>query len=219
MQAKHEATIQDLAAVPQHGRAELVNGKIVLIPYMSIRAARSIMCIFLSLYEYEGTHPGAGMCLTSKVGYVVDLPHSKSFCPDCSFYTGPRTMGFPVGAPVFAVEMRDDKEDYGPEAEIAHAAKRADYFATGSKVVWDVDLKGEDVVRVYRIDTPDTPTIYRRGEVAEAEPAIPGWLRRISPLPLQVGQTCGSVPGSAPLPSHLGQVARRGISTSFSEPR
>jgi Uma2 family endonuclease len=30
-------------------------------------------------------------------------------------------------------------------------------------------------VRVYRADDPDHPTIYRRGETAEAEPAVPGW--------------------------------------------
>ncbi len=52
------------------------------------------------------------------------------------------------------------------------ATKRADYFVAGTRVVWDVDLLNEDVVRVYRADAPDNPTVYRRGEVAEAEP---GW--------------------------------------------
>src|SRR6266568_3369251 len=182
MSKKREATIEDLKAVPEHGRAELVNGEIVLIPYMSMHAADATSRILISLYEYEKSRPGIGVCLPSKVGYVVDLPHRKSFCPDCSFYTGPPTMGFPLGAPVFAVEMRDGDEDYGPEAEKAHAAKRADYFATGSKVVWDVDLKGDDVVRVYRIDNPETPTIYGRGEVAEAEPAVPGWTMPVNDL-------------------------------------
>ena len=56
----------------------------------------------------------------------------------------------------------------------ALAAKRADYFAAGTQVVWDVDLLSEEVVRVYRAGAPSTPTIYRRGEVAEAEPAVPG---------------------------------------------
>jgi Uma2 family endonuclease len=55
------------------------------------------------------------------------------------------------------------------------AEKRRDYFAAGTLVVWDVDLLGEDVVRVYRADGPETPTVYRRGEMAEAEPAVPGW--------------------------------------------
>ena len=62
------------------------------------------------------------------------------------------------------------------------AAKRADYFAAGTLVVWDVDLLGDDVVRAYSATQPDNPTIYRRGEVAEAEPAVPGWSMPVDEL-------------------------------------
>ncbi len=62
------------------------------------------------------------------------------------------------------------------------AQKRADYFAAGTIVVWDVDLLAEDVVRVYRAEAPDTPTPYRRGEVADAEPAVPGWSMPVDDL-------------------------------------
>jgi Uma2 family endonuclease len=55
------------------------------------------------------------------------------------------------------------------------AEKRRDYFAAGTQVVWDVDLLDEDVIKVYRANDPDSPTVYRRGETAEAEPALPGW--------------------------------------------
>jgi len=34
------------------------------------------------------------------------------------------------------------------------ARKRADYFAAGTIVVWDVGLLGPDVVRVYKKDEP-----------------------------------------------------------------
>jgi Uma2 family endonuclease len=83
-------------------------------------------------------------------------------------------MKFYEGAPVFAVEVRSEG-DYGPAAESAIARKRADYFAAGTLVVWDVDLLGDEVIRVYRASDPDNPTIYGRGQVAEAEPAVPGW--------------------------------------------
>jgi hypothetical protein len=53
------------------------------------------------------------------------------------------------------------------------AAKRADYFAAGTLVVWDVDLRA-GCVNVYRSTGPDTPDVYRRGEQADAEPAVPG---------------------------------------------
>jgi Uma2 family endonuclease len=62
------------------------------------------------------------------------------------------------------------------------AAKRADYFAAGTLVVWDVDLLGPDVVRVFRASAPNTPTIYRRGQTAEAEPALPGWTMPVDEL-------------------------------------
>jgi Uma2 family endonuclease len=55
------------------------------------------------------------------------------------------------------------------------AQKRSDYFAAGTQVVWDVDLQGDDAVRVYRATDPQNPAVYRRGETAEAEPALPGW--------------------------------------------
>ena len=47
------------------------------------------------------------------------------------------------------------------------AEKRKDYFAADTSVVWDVDLLGEDVVKVYRASNSDHPTMYRLGELAE----------------------------------------------------
>ena len=53
-------------------------------------------------------------------------------------------------------------------AERDLADKRRDYFVAGTLVVWDVDLLSDDVVKVYRFTDPDTPTVYTRGEIAEA---------------------------------------------------
>jgi Uma2 family endonuclease len=63
---------------------------------------------------------------------------------------------------------------YGDAAEAAIAAKRADYFAAGTLVVWDVDPIAE-CVHVYRAADPIVAATYGRGQVAEAEPAVPGW--------------------------------------------
>jgi hypothetical protein len=57
-----------------------------------------------------------------------------------------------------------------------------DYFTAGTLVVWDVNRLSSDVVKVYRVTEPDTPAIYRRGEVAEAEPAVPGWRMPVDEL-------------------------------------
>lgn len=83
-------------------------------------------------------------------------------------------MKFLEGAPVFAVEVRSEN-DYGRGAEKKMAEKRADYFAAGTEVVRDVDLQSDDIIRAYHRSDPALPRIYHRGEIAEAETAVPGW--------------------------------------------
>ena len=175
MAGKREATIEDLYHVPEHGKAEIVNGKLVLMTPAGGLHGYAVGEIFASLHEYARSTKH-GVAFPDNIAFIVNLPNRRSFSPDVAFWTGgPLTRKFIEGAPIFAVEVRSD-EDYGPAAERAMAAKRADYFAAGTAVVWDVDLRSRDnVVRVYRKDNADQPTIYRRGEMAEAEPALPGW--------------------------------------------
>ena len=54
------------------------------------------------------------------------------------------------------------------------ALKRADYFAAGTLVVWDVDVLRKKLVGVYRATDPTSPKVYAAGDMAEAEPALPG---------------------------------------------
>ena len=82
-------------------------------------------------------------------------------------------MGFVPGPPTFAAEVRSEN-DYGEAAEREMETKRADYFAAGTRVVWDVDPVDE-AIHVYRSDDPSRPVTYRRGQEAEAEPAAPRW--------------------------------------------
>ena len=32
-----------------------------------------------------------------------------------------------------------------------------------------------NVIRAYHADDPEHPTVFARGEIADAEPAVPGW--------------------------------------------
>jgi Uma2 family endonuclease len=178
MTARREATIENLERVP--GKAEIVNGRIVRMTAASSLHGYVVGRIFVSLEEYE-RRTGFGHAFGDNVGFIVNLPNRWSFCPDAAFYTGKLTQDFAEGAPIFAVEVRSKKE-YGPKAEAAMAAKRADYFAAGTVVVWDVDVLREGWVRVYRATNPDQPTLYRRGDRAEAEPALPGWSFSVSDL-------------------------------------
>jgi hypothetical protein len=60
--------------------------------------------------------------------------------------------------------------------------KRADYFACGTLVVWDVNLLSEDVIKSYKASDPENPIIFHRGEMADAEPAVPGWQMAVDEL-------------------------------------
>jgi Uma2 family endonuclease len=172
MATRAPATIEDLYLVKS--KAELVGGEIVRMSPTGFLPGRAAGAIYASLRGY-GQRTKPGFALGDNIGFVVTLPNRQSFSPDAAYYVGQSTgMKFLQGAPIFAAEVRRENE-YGPRKEKRMAQKRSDYFAAGTQVVWDVDLKGEDVVKVYRATAPESPAIYRRGDTAEAEPALPGW--------------------------------------------
>ena len=172
--------VADLARVPENGKAELVDGKVIQMSPTGGLPGYAAAEIFVSLRSYA-RRTNLGHAVADNVGFLVNLPRRTSFSPDAAFYIGNLTMGFLDGAPVFAAEVRSEG-DYGPAAERAMAEKRADYFAAGTLVVWDVDLLASEVVNVYRAGTPGQPTAYRKGDLAEAEPAVPGWTMPVDDL-------------------------------------
>lgn len=180
MTIKTQATIEDLYRLPDNGKAEIVNGEIVLMSPTGDMPGRAGGSIYVSLRRIE--RQAGGRAYPDNVGFRVNLPNRKSFSPDAAFYVGKSSgMKFLEGAPVFAAEIRSE-HDYGREAELEIEAKRKDYFSAGTLVVWDVDLLGDDVIKVYRASDPNSPKIYRRGEIAEAEPAVPGWKMSVDEL-------------------------------------
>jgi Uma2 family endonuclease len=173
MTTKTRATVEDLYRVPENGKAELVNGELVLMSPTGVLPGRASGTIFASLRLYERQN-GGGFAVPDNVGFIVDLPNRGSFSPDVAWCSGkPDSMKFAQGAPLLAVEVRSE-HDYGHAVERAIAAKIADYFAAGTLVAWDVDLLRE-VITVYRSSNPDFPVSYTRDEIADAEPAVPGW--------------------------------------------
>ncbi len=174
MVRRREATVDDLYRVGEDVKAELVNGELVVMTPAGGLHGYACAQICASLVEYA-RRTRLGLAIPDNVGFLVNLPNRRSFSPDAAFWTGKSlTADFIDGAPVFAVEVRS-KDDYGPAAERALVAKRADYFAAGSLVVWDVDVLDKHIVHVYRSTDSDTRISYRRGASAEAEPALPGW--------------------------------------------
>jgi len=176
------ATLHDLYGV--EGKAELIGGRIVELMPTGFYSNRVAGRIYISL-DGHSTRMGDGVACTDNMGYsVAELASGReTFSPDVSYFTGPlpkKWMRFIAGAPGFAAEVRSEN-DHGKAAELAMADKRNDYFAAGTLVVWDVDPVTE-CVHVYRADKPTEATSYRRGDIAEAEPAVPGWRMSVDEL-------------------------------------
>jgi len=173
--ASERATLNDLYRT--EGKAELIAGRIVHDMATGIRPNEVAGNIFVSLKIYARDRR-QGKAFTDNIGYAIpELPSGReSFSPDASFYDGPlpdNRMRFIEGPPNFAAEIRSEN-DYTAAAEEDIAAKRAEYFASGTQVVWDVDPIAE-TIDCYKAAAPDKPLRFVRGDLADAEPAVPGW--------------------------------------------
>lgn len=116
MSTSTRATIEDLYNIPDNGKAELINGKVVRIMPAGGMPGRASGNVFFSLHSYEKTI-GGGYAFGDNVGFIVDLPNRQSFSPDAAWYTDKlEGMRILSGAPAFAVEVRSEN-DYGPAAE------------------------------------------------------------------------------------------------------
>ena len=171
--APARATLADLACVD--GKAELVGGRLVPLMPTGDWPGQLAGRIYRRLADYADA--AGGVAYGDNVGFAVpELSTGReSFSPDAAYYTGPpgaNRMRFVPGPPDFAAEVRSEN-DYGPAAEVAIAAKRADYFEAGTLVVWDVDPVAR-VVRCYRAGDP-AAAVFGPGSEADAEPAVPGW--------------------------------------------
>ncbi len=169
------ATFADLHRV--EGKAELIAGRIVRYMATGHRPSEIAGEIFVSLRAHI-RDTGHGKAFTDTLGYAVPELSSgrESFSPDASYYDGPlprNEMDFIPDPPTFAAEVRS-KTDYGPAAERDMAEKRGDYFEAGTRVVWDVDTR-DGLIRSYSSGSPGRAVVFSAGQIADAEPAVPGW--------------------------------------------
>ncbi len=182
----HAKTREELIAalVHEEGKAEIINGRIVRFMASGDMPGRGAFNIALALAAWNKAAK-SGTIYPDGVGFLCDLPHRQSFSPDVSYYTGVAAgMKFLPTPPVFAVEVRSEG-DYGAAAEREMEEKRADYFATGTEVVWDVDLLASDAVvcKFTKAGGAAKPVAtFGRGESAEAEPAAPGFSMPVDDL-------------------------------------
>ena len=174
------ATFEDLMKV--EGKAELIGGRIVEFMASGDLPSTIAFEIAVELRAFAKTQR-RGQAFPNGVGYAVDPPLAsgrQSFSPDASFLVDSSptpAMSFIDGPPTFAVEVRSEN-DYGRSAETAMTDKRADYFEAGTLAVWDVD----PLARTITLYTQTTEIVFRPGDRAHAEPALPGWTLDVSAL-------------------------------------
>ena len=77
MSAKIEATIADLYRVPENGKAEIVDGELVLMPPTGDMPARAGFEIAVSLRRMKGRTPGRAY--PDNAGFLVAVLLSQSF--------------------------------------------------------------------------------------------------------------------------------------------
>ena len=174
------ATLSDLFSY--EGKAELIAGRVVRFPLMGCAPGLAAGAVIASLHRYcdEKELPGRtyGPCLVFAIPKLLN--GRESFCPDGSYHDGPlpkNRRGWIEGPPTFAMEVRV-LEDYLPEFDPVRAAKRADYFAAGTQVVWDVDPVTETIA-LHRASEPQHGIVFGHGDTAEAEPGVPGWRLKV----------------------------------------
>src|SRR5438045_2363817 len=110
---KSRATVDDLYRVPDKRKAELVGGKLILLPLSAGVPARASGAIFVHLREFEQS-TRHGYAFLGNLAYLVNLPNRGSFSPDAGYYVGQLNgCKFLDGAPIFAAEVRSEN-DYSP---------------------------------------------------------------------------------------------------------
>ena len=162
--------------------AEIINGKVVLMGLGTFQHGRASGTIYFSLKLHEKQHDG-GYAFGDANVFLVDLPDRYSFCPDAAWrkVIHLHNNKFVDGAPDFAVEVRSAGH-YSPSGGLKVLEKIKEYFAAGTQVVWDVDLLREGLIKKYTPETLDNPHVFKRGEIADAEPAVPGWRMAVDEL-------------------------------------
>ncbi|MGL4554116.1 MAG: Uma2 family endonuclease [Gemmataceae bacterium] len=160
------ATIADLMRV--EGRAELVNGEVVRLKPFTDWQSMIVGNVKHSLHDHARAHRGTGRSGGGTLVYAfAPLRGGRmTFSPAAAWFIGPRPddpMGPVPGPPTFAMEFEDEMTD----------ARRADYAEAGTLVLWEVNAREERIVKRRPGHAPEASFV--RGDVADAEPAVPGW--------------------------------------------
>jgi Uma2 family endonuclease len=167
--ARRSWTDEELLALPEHGKYELVDGELRQMSPAGGRHGQVVLRLAARLL---------GFVMERKLGHVFDgqtgfrFPDGNLRSPDVSFVAAARLPeGVPTGflhvAPDLAVEVLSPTDRAG---DIAH--KVGEYLGVGVSLLWVIDLEQGTAV-VYRPGLP--PRTVRPDGVLDGEDAVIGF--------------------------------------------
>ncbi len=163
---------------------ELYNGWLVWQEMTNARE-RTVVGTIQDMFSISARNTGFGQVLPDQL--ECHLNDSTDIKPDASLISwqrlhdyvqlyGPNDRPTLMRCPKLVVEVRSSSNTRRGEA-----VKRAQYFAHGTQIVWDVDEEKE-VIYVYRADVPNQPQRYGIDDIIDCEPILRGWQRRVADI-------------------------------------
>ncbi len=172
-------TAAELLALPDDDyRYELVRGRLLRRTLPGMRHGRIVALVASRLGHFIEAHD-LGTILGAS-GYLLEWNPDTVRAPDVSFIAAERLPpdqiphGYPTLAPDLAVEVLSPSERPGARRE-----KMRDYFAAGTRLVWEVD-PAQRTITVYR-SAHDGTTLAATDELTGAE-VLPGFVCRVGEL-------------------------------------
>lgn len=162
---------------------ELYNGWLVWQEMTDIKE-RTVMGTIYSMLDISARKLGFGQAVPDQAECL--LRNGDVIKPDGCLLSWERlkTATVPQGpnnrillliSPELVIESRSPSNRRRQEAR-----KRAQYFAHGTEIVWDVD-EANEVIYVYQAATPATPIRYGKTDEITCT-LLPGWRRRVADI-------------------------------------
>ena len=172
-------TAAELLALPDDDyRYELVRGKLIRMPPPGSRHGRTVARVVSRLGHFiEARNLGT---ILGASGYHLEWDPDTVRAPDVSFISAERLPpdefphGYPTLAPDLTVEVLSPSERPGARRE-----KMQDYFAAGTRLVWEID-PAQPTITAYR-SVHDGTTLAAADELTGAE-VLPGFVCRVGEL-------------------------------------
>ena len=176
-------TLDDVTAILGEEPVELLNGWLVR-QEMTDLFERRVVSNLQSALDLAARDAGFGQVLGDQTECL--LSNGSVVKPDIALVSyqrlaaavpmGPLLRPTMIGSPELVVEVRSPSNRRTQEE-----FKRSLYFTNGTKLVWDVDDRRQQIW-VYRAEHPDRPTHLKLPDTLDCEPLIPGWRRQMADL-------------------------------------